>query len=130
MICDKNKSILFLSDMFDGTTHDFEIFKSIFTKFDFTNVKVWVDLGFLGIKKQIKHKELFIPHKSCKNHSLTQEQKEENTILSSIRVVVENTIARIKSFFILRIENRMRITEKLNDAMIICSKIANFKLNR
>lgn len=128
MIGDRNKRILFLSEFFDGGVHDFKIFKLIFTNFDFTHLKVAVDLGFLGIKKVIKYEDLFIPIKSSKNCPLTQEQKNKNSILSSSRVVIEHTIARIKSFFILRIENRMRIPQKLNDAMLICSQIANYKL--
>lgn len=129
IICDKNKRILFISAMYDGKTHDFSIFKEIFTDFDFSKLKVYVDLGFLGIKKKIKFDELFIPHKGSKKKPLSEAQKDENCNISRIRVGIENALAKIKSFFILRIENRMKIKEKLNDAIEICSLISNFKLN-
>ena len=68
-----------------------------------------------------------MPHKSRKNAPLSLEQKEENTALSRIRVVVENSIAKMKSFFVLRIENRMKMKAKLDEAFEICAALANFK---
>lgn len=113
--------------MYDGKIHDFSIFKELFTNIDFSALKVYVDLGFLGIKKIINPQELHIPIKASKNHPLTETQKEFNCNISRIRVVVENAIAKMKAFFVLRIENRMRISQKLDDAVHICSYLANFK---
>ena len=90
-------------------------------------LKLHVDLGFLGIKKKVTFSDIFIPHKASKNHPLTQEQKCENTKLAALRIVVENAIAKLKAFFILRIENRMRHKDKLADAFHICTLLANFK---
>ena len=104
------KRILFASDAYDGHTHDFTIFKDIFAGFDFSTFQTYADLGFIGIKKQVMGGTIFIPHKASKNCPLTASQKEENTALARVRVVVENSIAKIKSFFIMRIENRMKIT--------------------
>jgi len=115
--------------MYDGQTHDFTIFKELFTDMNFSDVKVYVDLGFLGIKKVIKFSELFIPHKSSKNHPLTEIQKEENCTYSRIRVGVENALAKVKSFFILRIENRMKIKSELDTFFQLCSMLSNFKIN-
>jgi DDE superfamily endonuclease len=128
MICDKNKRILFISAMYEGKTHDFSIFKEIFTDFDFSKLKVYVDLGFLGIKKKVKYDQLFIPHKGSKKQPLSEIQKDENCTYSRIRVGIENVFAKIKSFFVLRIENRMRIKRKLDEAIEICSLLSNFKL--
>jgi hypothetical protein len=68
-------------------------------------------LGFLGIKKKVKYDQLFIPHKGSKKQPLSEIQKDENcTYLpvrqagSRIRVGIENVFAKIKSFFVLRIE--------------------------
>ena len=127
IIGDKYKRILFISTMYNGKTHDFTIFKAIFSGMDFSALKLQVDLGFLGIKKKVTFSEIFIPHKASKNPPLTQEQKCENRILAALRVVVENAIAKIKAFFILRIENRMKRKDKLADAFDICTLIANFK---
>ena len=116
--------------MYDGKTHDFTIFKNIFTNIDFSALHLYVDLGFLGIKNVVKYDNLHIPYKASKNHPLDNIKKEENSILSSIRVAVENAIAKLKSFFILRIENRMRIKSKLDDAFVICAALANLKTKK
>lgn len=113
--------------MYEGKTHDFTIFKAIFSGMDFSALKVHVDLGFLGIKKNITFSNVSIPHKASKHHPLTEEQKSENSTLAAIRVVVEHAIAKMKAFFILRIENRMKHKEKLADAFGICALLANFK---
>ena len=113
--------------MYDGKTHDFTIFKALFSGMDFSALNVHVDLGFLGIKKQVTFSDISIPHKASKHHPLSEEQKKENSTLAAIRVVVEHAIAKLKAFFILRIENRMKDKEKLSDAFGICALLANFK---
>ncbi|NJO01492.1 MAG: hypothetical protein HC880_07205 [Bacteroidia bacterium] len=42
-MCDKDKRILFISTMYDGKIHDFTIFKELFTGFDFSGLKVYVE---------------------------------------------------------------------------------------
>lgn len=103
------------------------MFKEIFAGFSFSNFRLHVDLGFLGIRKFLPDGTVLIPHKGYKKCPLTESQKQENTDLSRTRVVIENTIAKIKSFFVLRIENRMKIKQKLDDAIGICAELANFK---
>jgi hypothetical protein len=48
--------------------------------------------------------------------------------LARVRVRVEHAIAKIKTFFILRIENRMKQKTKLDEALSICVGLANFKI--
>ncbi len=67
--------------MHDGKTHDFTIFKAIFSGMDFSALKVHVDLGFVGIKKNITFSHVSIPYKASKHHPLTEEQKIENSML-------------------------------------------------
>jgi len=51
-----------------------------------------VDLGFQGIKKDYPQHTVMIPHKSSKYHKNTQDEKEENYVISGIRVLIENII--------------------------------------
>ncbi len=102
-------------------------FKDIFARLTLENYRVHVDLGFMGIAKFIDCKYVFIPFKSRKNHPLTTFQKTINQCLASVRVAVENSIAKLKAFFVLRIENRMRKREKLADAFSLCAELACFK---
>ena len=103
------------------------MFKELFANVQLPGVKVHVDLGFLGIKNLYPDALINIPHKSSKNKPLTASQKQENKLLARSRVVVENAIAKIKAFFILRIENRMKMKQKLDDAFVICAGLANLK---
>jgi len=61
-------------------------------------VPIWVDLGFVGIKKDYPHLSVVIPHKKPKNGSLTPDQAAENKIISQIRIRIEHTISRLKRF--------------------------------
>ena len=86
-----------------------------------------MDAAFTGIKDFIECGYVFIPFKASKNHPLTPVQKAINHALAPLRVAVENGIATLKSFFILRTENRMRKKEKLADAFALCAELAYFK---
>jgi len=116
-----------LSNLYPGRVHDFTIFKEVLAEFDFSKLKVHVDLGFLGIAKLLPTACINIPLKATKNKPLTPEQKAGNKQMAQLRVVVENTIAKMKSFFVLRIENRMRHKQKLDEAFEVCADLANFK---
>jgi hypothetical protein len=50
-----------------------------------------------------------MPTKKPYKKELTQEQKDENRVISSIRVKVEHFFARIKTFFIIANTYRNRI---------------------
>lgn len=60
------------------------------------SVALWVDTGFQGVLKQ--HINTLIPKKGTKKKPLTHNEKEENRVISSFRVVVEHAIAGIKRF--------------------------------
>lgn len=59
-------------------------------------VALWLDTGFQGVLKQ--HLNTLIPKKATKGKPLTYEEKQENKLISSFRVVVEHAIAGIKRF--------------------------------
>ena len=126
-MCTLSKQVLFISKAYSGRRHDFAIFKDIFTNIDLRAYRLHVDASLVGIQKAAHCDYVWIPYKARKNQPLTKVQKAINGAFSSVRVVVENTIAKLKAFFILRIENRMRIKQKLDDAVQICAALANFK---
>ena len=127
LISTLDRRILWVSKCYNGSTHDFTIFKDIFTHLTLEKYRIHVDSGFVGIAKFIACKYVFIPFKARKNRPLTTFQKAVNKCLASIRVAVENSIAQLKAFFILRIENRMRKKEKLADAFSLCAELACLK---
>lgn len=68
-----------------------------------------------------------MPHKKPPKRELSTQEKAENVVLSRLRVVIENAFAKLKSFFVLRIENRMRNKQRLDEAIELCAGLANFK---
>jgi hypothetical protein len=71
-------------------------------------VEVIVDTGYQGLNKL--HSKTSIPKKRRKGHSLSKQNKKENKVLSSKRVLIENVIGMLKRFKILseRYRNRRR----------------------
>jgi hypothetical protein len=131
------RQILFLGKTVDGCIHDYKLLKQELDKNQdwFITNKVYVDLGYVGIKKDYASSaSIFIPHKKSRksknnpNPSLTKQQKEENKILSKTRVFVEHVIGGIKIFRCLsdRFRNHIKLLE---DIFIgISAAIWNFKL--
>lgn len=122
-----NQRLMYCSRLYDGSVHDYTIFKDLFSTIELNKYRVHVDAGFTGIRNFIDCKYVFIPHKATRNRPLTQLQKAINAVLASQRVCIENSIARMKAYFVLRVENRMRDKAKLQDAMQLCLSLANFK---
>jgi len=61
-------------------------------------VKLYADLGYVGIRKDYPGAALRQPHKKRKGGSLTEEQRAANKRINSRRVTVEHTIGRIKQY--------------------------------
>lgn len=97
IMSDSKKKILYLSPTKHGKLHDKkQVDKTTIVHSLPEEVTIFVDSGFQWI--QHIHKNTFIPKKNTKKNPLTQKQKEENHIISSIRVVVENAICWMKRF--------------------------------
>lgn len=94
----------------------------------FTEVRVRVDLGFVGFAKDYSCKELFIPHKKPKKKALTAEQKAENKVLAGERIVVEHSIAGLKRYRILSDRLRLHDFDLYNQILGICAGLWNFRL--
>jgi len=119
-----------------GSIHDYTNFKDEFpAKLNwFELFKLWVDLGYLGIKDAYKALEINIPHKKPKkskanpNTSLTPEQKQENKEMSKVRVIVENAIGGMKRFNIVTSIFRNKKNNFDDLAALICAGLWNWKL--
>ena len=95
----------------------------------FADFRVRVDLGFLGIEKDDICKDLLIPHKKPQKQELTPEQKAENKLLASERVVVEPSIAGLKRYRILSDRLRMHDLDLYNVTLGVCAGLWNFRLS-
>jgi DDE superfamily endonuclease len=94
---DEKKYIHYMSKTKSGRRHDKRIAdkEGILSSIP-PDITAWTDTGFVGTKKQ--HDRTVMPAKAMKNKPLTYEQKQENKLISSIRVVSEHAIGGFKRF--------------------------------
>ena len=91
-------------------------------------VSVLVDKGYQGIDKlNTNGNKIFIPKKTSKGGDLTEEEKENNKIISVFRMPVEHSNGGIKRFGCLN--NRYRNKKGKDDKFIlVCAGLWNYHL--
>ena len=82
-------------------------------------LKFLADSGYQGILDYFKNS--MTPKKKSKNNPLTDEDKELNTLISSIRISVEHVNSQLKIFRIFSERYRSRINTFYSRFLIICS---------
>ena len=125
-----DKRILYLSEAYHGSCHDFAMLKEEFNPKQqnwFKQKEVWLDLGFLGFQKLYPTK-VHIPMKKGRRKQLTEEQKLSNQSVSKIRVKIEHSIGGMKRYRILADRLRIRCMIKFNQIAGICAGLWNFIL--
>lgn len=95
VMSDRSRRILLLTPTKSGRRHD----KRVADKYQVIDhipaeVSIWTDTGFQGIQKM--HPNTVMPMKATKNKSLTLEEKQNNRIISGIRIVSEHAIGGMK----------------------------------
>jgi IS5 family transposase len=93
-----------------GPMSDIRICRQTLNKFDSQQ-------AFSGDKAYVGESQITTPQKKPKNGQLTEEQKEENKILSSKRIFVEHLIRVVKIFKI--IQERFRLHKSRYDSIIL-----------
>ena len=97
LMTDENRRILLLSPTKSGRRHDKRLADKIsLVEHIPIDVGVWADSGFTGI--QHIHSNTLMPKKGTKNKPLTGEEKKNNTVIASFRMVVEHAIGGVKRF--------------------------------
>ena len=121
---------------FTGHNHDYKRLKSEFPTFDtwFEHLRVFVDLGYQGICKDYKGKNILIPRKKPRksknnpNPCLTDEQKPYNKELSKTRIMVKNAIGFIIRFNILVHAFRNKKSNFIDDVIVLCAGLWNLNV--
>lgn len=131
-----DKVILFVGRTFTGHNHDYTMLKAELPPEEdwFSDLQVWVDLGYLGITTDYAGDQINIPtrkprkSKSNPEPQLTPKQTATNRAISQIRIFVENAIGGIKRYNILvhRFRNHKENFE--DDVIGICAGLWNFSL--
>lgn len=102
-ISDEKGYVLYVSDSYQGSTHDKTIWDEI--QFDFGELNVLVDLGFLGAEKD--QPNVIIPYKKPRKSEITPLQKKINKAIGSVRVRIEHAFSGVKRLKITR--NKIRL---------------------
>ena len=123
-VTDKNRFIKFITPSYQGSTHDKSIWNDI--NFDFGKAKIYVDLGFKGVEKLYEY--IVIPHKKFRKSELNSSQKQENNLMSKIRVKVEHAFAGVKSWKIIRNKIRIKSFEKRDLVFKIAVGLHNLRV--
>jgi len=134
-ITNENWEVIFLWKTRKGKIHDYKmLLKDDLANYLALDTPIFVDSAYVWMLKDFVWKEnISVSKKNTKLKKLTEEEKEFNTILWSIRVKIENTIGHVKRFKIVSNKLRNRIlgsfyTVKLNlkhRALQICSALQN-----
>src|SRR5438093_10002253 len=132
-----DKLIVFLGRTFSGHNHDYTMLKQeLPPEVDgCTDLKVRVDLGYLGIKSDYRGDRIDIPTKKPRksqknpNPQLSDAQKAANKILSQVRIFIEHAIGGMKRYNILVHGFRNRKADFEDDAIGVCAGLWNFVLS-
>lgn len=133
---DKRRYIYYVGKLHEGSKVDFGLLKEEFPPEQdwFLNQRVIVDLGFVGIERLYRIKELLIgvkkPRKSKENPDpkLTAEQKAWNKAVGKERVYVEHAIGGMKKFHVLKNRCRIKCSILKNEIIGLCAGLWNYSL--
>lgn len=129
VVVDENKRILILTQTKSGRRHDKRLLdKSGLPNVIPGNVAIFADTGLQGI--QTDHPNTLIPKKATKNHPLTEEDKQNNRIISGLRIVVEHAIGGMKRFKAAADIYRNRIPNTDDLFHLLCAGLWNFHLQQ
>lgn len=129
VVSDEKKKIIILTPTRSGRRHDKRMTdKSRLPKVIPDEVTAWIDTGFQGIQKD--HPNIQIPKKGTKNNPLTTEDKQNNRIISGLRIIVEHVIGGMKRFKAAADIYRNRIPNTDDKFYLLSAGLWNFHLQQ
>jgi hypothetical protein len=129
VINDAKKRILIVTPTHSGRRHD----KKIMDKHGIAHslppgVTAWTDTGFLGMQKI--HPNTIMPKKASKHHPLTPEEKQNNRIISGLRIVSEHAIGGMKRFKVASDTYRNKLANLDDTFLLLSAGLWNFHLQQ
>ncbi|MFN2108833.1 MAG: transposase family protein [Anaerolineae bacterium] len=127
MVVGPDGEIMDVSETVPGSQHDKKLYdeSGVGDQLD-EDEAMMGDSGFQGIQKD--HKAV-LPDKKPKGGELTDAQKKRNHRISQKRIVVEHTIAQVKTFRVLYHVYR-HAREAYNDLFCIVAALVNRRIRR
>lgn len=124
IIEEDTKKIVYVA--FDkGSVHDFILFKDSTKDMD-KEIPMLADSGYQGLDKIMS--KCLTPKKKSKLHPLTDQDKDLNHLISSIRISIEHVNSQLKIFRILSERYRNRKHTFISRVLFLCS-LYNFCLD-
>ena len=121
VISSEKNRIAYLGKTTNGKEHDYAMFKD---EFDPKNIPkeitLWMDKGFIGVKKDYPETDVMMPKRKPKGKELSDYDKEQNKTISGIRVLSEHAIGGIKRLRIVTDKFRNK-SDKFNDKVMFLS---------
>ena len=124
LVVDQQSQILFLSSSYPGSVHDKTLADEAGHYYPDDTVLV-EDLGYQGYEPG--NISVLRPHKKPRNKELTEQQKQDNTDISRIRVPVEHVMAGVKRLNIVKEKIRLRTEGVRDQVMLIACGLHNFR---
>lgn len=121
---DKKSEKIICTDLSNGKRHDFRLMRESNVKIA-ENIIAVTDTGYQGLQKI--HVNTLMPKKKSKKQPLTAEDKLRNRELSSLRVLNEHVIGKLKRFKILSDKYRNR-RKRFGLRFNLISGIYNYEL--
>src|SRR3989442_11661008 len=120
------RKVNYLSQTYEGKRHDKKIADEENPTYP-TDIGVYKDTGFQGYEPE--GVKTFQPQKKPKGKELTPEQQEQNSLISSIRIVIEHIISGIKRCRI--VKDLFRNTKAKYDDLVmeIACALHNFRVD-
>lgn len=123
-ITDARGYVLYLSPSYEGTVHDKALWNDL--EIGQMELNLLVDLGFLGIDHT--HPNAIMPFKKSKHKPLSITQKQINTTIARLRVVIEHTFSGIKILKIIREKIRLKSYDRRDQIMRIATALHNLRM--
>lgn len=128
IVSTEKKKIIILTHTKSGNQHDMRMLKKSELPQNIPKqVAIWVDTGFLGLDKSTEA-TVVIPHKKTKKKPLTAVQKQDNQVISGIRICNEQAIGGMKRLRCATDVLRNRNDKLADDLMFMAAGIWNFHL--
>jgi hypothetical protein len=121
------REILFLSKTRKGKRHDKKISdKDQLHRYINDDIEIYQDTGFQGTQKL--HPNVQMPKKKTKKKPLTAEEKENNKLISSIRIIAEHSNWGLKRLNAITHIFRHKISQLDDTCMLLAAGVWNFHL--
>lgn len=129
IVADEKKRVLVLTPTKSGRRHDKRLAdKVLLAEHIPEDIAAWTDTGFKGIERV--HENTVMPKKATKKNPLTDEQKRENRLISSFRIVAEHAIGGIKRLRSVSDTYRNKKANLDDTFMLLAAGIWNFHLQQ